>query len=58
MADGTKIISKDIGPKFLDDKGNAKKDLMPDYLHLSEAGYTLWADAIGDDVKKALGTGH
>ena len=43
---------------LLDDKGNAKKDLMPDYLHLSEAGYTLWAEAIVEDVKKALGTGH
>lgn len=58
MADGTKIIYKDIGSKFLDDKGNAKKDLMPDYLHLSEAGYTIWAEAIGEDVKKAMGNGQ
>jgi N-acetylglucosamine-6-sulfatase len=55
MADGSKIIYKDIGSKFLDDKGNAKKDLMPDYLHLSEAGYTIWAEAIAEDVKKAMG---
>jgi len=54
MADGTKIIYKDIGSKFLDANGNAKKDLMPDFLHLSEAGYTLWAEAIIDDVKRAL----
>lgn len=58
MADGTKVIYRDIGSKFMDDQGAVSATIMPDFLHLSEAGYNIWAEAIKDDVKKALGTGH
>lgn len=43
---GEKIAFVDIGPKFLNAQGAIPKDLMPDFLHLSEAGYRIWADGI------------
>lgn len=43
---GDKIAFVDIGPKFLNAQGAIPKDLMPDFLHLSEAGYRIWADGI------------
>jgi len=36
----------DIGDKFLQPDGSISKDIMPDFLHLSAAGYQIWADAI------------
>lgn len=55
MADGKKIIYKDIGKRFLDDKGVLKKELMPDFLHPNEKGYAIWADAIEKDVASLMG---
>lgn len=50
--DGKTVFYKDIGVKFLDAKGGLDRKIMPDFLHLSPAGYEIWADAIKDDVKK------
>lgn len=50
--DGKKVFYKDIGPKFLNGEGGLEKKIMPDLLHLSAAGYQIWADAIKDDVAK------
>jgi lysophospholipase L1-like esterase len=36
----------DIGPKFTQGKDALNKEIMPDFLHLSPAGYQIWADAI------------
>ncbi len=44
----------DIGPKFLQPDGTLPKDLMPDFLHLSEKGYQIWADAIKDPVAELM----
>ena len=44
----------DIKDSFLDKNGTLSKELMPDYLHLSEKGYFLWAAAIEPTVKKML----
>lgn len=46
----------DIGGEFLNVDGEIPKALMPDFLHLSRAGYGLWAAAIEDHVAEALGT--
>lgn len=54
LDDGKHVFYKDIGPKFLDPDGTLDKKIMPDLLHLSPAGYEIWADAITDDVKKLL----
>ncbi len=45
LDDGSKVKYLDIGSKFLKD-AKLSKDIMPDALHLSEAGYVIWADAI------------
>ncbi len=37
----------DFGAVFLREDGTLRRDLMPDALHLSEAGYELWADSMG-----------
>ena len=40
----------DIGEKFLQPDKSIAKEVMPDFLHLSEKGYQIWADAIKDEV--------
>jgi lysophospholipase L1-like esterase len=39
-------VHLDIGGRFLDDKGDIPKELMPDALHLSADGYRIWAKAL------------
>ena len=36
----------DIGNSLTESDGSISKDVMPDFLHLSEEGYRRWADAI------------
>jgi beta-glucosidase len=55
LADDKHVFYLDIGPKFLDDKGNLPKEIMPDYLHLSPQGYQIWAEAIEPKVAELLG---
>ena len=45
-----RLIVRDLRNAFLDDEGNVQRRLMPDYLHLSRAGYEIWAA----DIKAAL----
>lgn len=47
LDNGKNIHFLDIGSKFLQPDGSLSKDDMPDFLHLSDAGYQIWADAIG-----------
>ena len=54
FADGKNVKFLDIGGKFLDDKGGLPKSTMPDFLHLSEKGYTIWADAISKTVEEMV----
>lgn len=54
MDDGRQIHYLDIGEKFLQPDGSISKDIMPDYLHLSEAGYQIWADAIGPKLEEMM----
>jgi lysophospholipase L1-like esterase len=46
LNDSRQVRYLDIGDKFLDKEGNLTPEIMPDYLHLSPAGYRIWADAI------------
>jgi lysophospholipase L1-like esterase len=57
-ADGKVIFYKDIGKEFLNTDGGLERKVMPDFLHLSEAGYDIWAKAIKDDVTKLLKGGN
>ena len=54
LDDGKHVHYLDIGPKFLGADGSLSKDIMPDFLHLSEAGYRIWADAIKPSLDQFL----
>tara|TARA_B100000809_G_scaffold60094_1_gene56638 strand:+ start:40 stop:756 length:717 start_codon:yes stop_codon:yes gene_type:complete len=55
LADGKHVHYLDIGPKFLQDDSTLTREIMPDLLHLSEKGYTIWAESIEPTLKKLLG---
>ncbi len=46
LDDGQHVHFLDIGEKFPQPEGALTKEVMPDFLHLSAAGYQIWADAI------------
>jgi lysophospholipase L1-like esterase len=46
LDDGNMIRYLDIGPKFLETDGTLTREIMPDLLHPSEEGYTIWAEAM------------
>src|SRR5262249_4224884 len=47
LDDGGKTVKYlDIGDKFMQPDGTISKDIMYDFLHLTEKGYGLWADAV------------
>jgi beta-glucosidase len=55
QADGKSVYWADIGHLFIDDKGVISREIMPDYLHLTPKGYTLWAEAIEDQLSQLIG---
>ncbi len=54
LDDGQNVHYLDIGDKFLQSDGTLSKDIMPDFLHLSAAGYQIWADAIGPKLAELM----
>jgi lysophospholipase L1-like esterase len=54
LDDGKQVHYLDIGAKFLDADGELKKEIMPDFLHLSQKGYEIWADAIKGPLGQLL----
>jgi len=55
LDDGGKTVKYlDIGDKFLQPDGTISKEIMPDYLHLSDKGYQIWADAVADTLKSMM----
>jgi len=54
LDDGKNIFFLDIGDKFLQPDGSLTKEIMPDFLHLSAAGYQIWADAIGPKLAELM----
>lgn len=46
LDDGKNVRFLDIGAKFLGADGKIPMEIMPDQLHLSPAGYQIWADAM------------
>lgn len=54
LDDGKNIHFLDIGERFLQPDGSLSKEIMPDYLHLSAAGYQIWADAIGPKLAELM----
>lgn len=51
-ADGERVHYMDLSNEFLKADGTIDKKIMPDYLHLSEAGYERWAKAIQPKLEK------
>lgn len=54
IADGKQVFYLDIGAKFLQPDGTIDSGIMPDYLHLSEAGYTIWGENVAPEIKKLI----
>lgn len=48
IANGDKIVYLDISSRLLDRDGSLSKEKMHDFLHLSEEGYRIWADALDE----------
>ncbi len=46
LDDGRKTRYLDLTPKFLNEKGEIPKSLMPDGLHPNTAGYRVWAEGM------------
>lgn len=55
LADDEQVFYLDIGKTFLKDDGLLTREIMPDLLHLSEQGYTIWAESIEPQVAKLMG---
>lgn len=55
LADNKNVFYLDIGDKFLADDGTLSKEIMPDLLHLSEQGYTIWAESIEPTLVELIG---
>ncbi|MBV8880644.1 MAG: GDSL family lipase [Planctomycetaceae bacterium] len=45
----------DIGAKLSNPDGSLSKEILPDFLHLSEKGYQIWADAMAPLLKEMMG---
>jgi len=47
LDDGGKSVKYlDIGPRFMSEDGTISTAIMPDFLHLTQKGYRVWADAM------------
>ena len=55
MADGDAVHFMDLSEEYLDANGDLSIEIMPDFLHLSEQGYRIWAEAIESKVRELLG---
>ncbi len=55
LADDKMVYYLDIGPKFLTEDGTLTREIMPDFLHLTPRGYTIWAEAIEPTVAQLMG---
>lgn len=52
-----RVTYLDFGAKFLQPDGTLTADMMPDFLHPTAKGYTIWADAIQPFVDQYIGKG-
>ena len=54
LDDGKHVFFLDIGDKFVSGTGPVSAEIMPDFLHLSEKGYQIWADAISSKLAELM----
>ena len=55
VADGDRVHFLDIGNAFLAADGTLSAEIMPDFLHLTEKGYAIWARAMEPKIRELLG---
>jgi ankyrin repeat protein len=55
IADGKMIHYVDINDRFLKDKRELTKEVMPDGVHPNRNGYRIWAEAIESKVTQLIG---
>jgi beta-glucosidase len=56
LDDGTHVDFLDLGHRFLNADGTLPREIMPDFLHLSPAGYRIWAEAMEPKLASLLAT--
>ena len=54
IADGKMIHYLDLSDVFLTDDEIVSEEIMPDYLHLNEEGYRIWAEAMESKITELL----
>lgn len=55
LEDGAFVHFLEIGDNFVQSDGSMDKEILPDFLHLSEKGYGVWASAIEPTLAALLG---
>jgi lysophospholipase L1-like esterase/dienelactone hydrolase len=55
LADQKHVHYLDLSSRFLNKDGKLVRGMTPDFLHLTEDGYRIWADAIEPSLVKLLG---
>ena len=55
LDDGKSVFFIDFGHKLIEADGSISKSVMPDFLHLSPAGYRIWAESIEPKLAQFLG---
>lgn len=55
LDDGRSVFYVDFGSRLIEADGSISKEIMPDFLHLSEKGYRIWAESIEPMVSRMLG---
>jgi beta-glucosidase len=53
-ADNQNVFFLNINNRFLDEKGNLSKTIMPDLLHPNSKGYQIWAEAMEPMINKLM----
>ncbi|WP_195763887.1 GDSL-type esterase/lipase family protein [Pseudoduganella rivuli] len=54
LGDNQAVFFHDYGARFVGADGRLSAQLQPDFLHLSEQGYRLWAEGLGPDIARLL----
>ena len=54
LDDGAHIHYLDIGQNFMSTEDELTRGMMPDLLHLTEQGYTIWAESIESSLSKLI----
>jgi lysophospholipase L1-like esterase len=54
LDDNKTVHFVDFGSQLIESDGSIAKEKMPDYLHLSPAGYEIWAQALEPKLKELL----